>query len=243
MSVADNSDRGDRSINSSNIGSPQKTKKQKQRKSSNDFTLLELSKLSKQEAPDGIAEEDGEETPITNNQLPVFKRNNSRNQDGKSTQVIECNSSRINLTQDDNKVLEKSKNPATEVLTPSGKKQLSLFATNTNSTTNPKEQNILQTAYAINYSQYDQSNDQSQHTGRVAIPDFSVKKTPLKYSIPKKEDMILQQEDSPKVQAEEYNISPYSRSRAEKRYSNGSGSIYSSGPVKMNDNAYDPAQN
>ena len=55
--------------------------------------------------------------------------------------------------------------------------------------------------------------------------------------------MALQQDESPLVQAEEYNISPYSKSKAEKRYSTGSGTVYSSGLGKPGDNAYDPAQN
>ena len=65
----------------------------------------------------------------------------------------------------------------------------------------------------------------------------------MKYSIPKKEDMALQQDESPLVQAEEYDVSPYSKSKAEKRYSTSSGIFYSSGSVKPGDNAYDPAQN
>ena len=68
--------------------------------------------------------------------------------------------------------------------------QRSLFASNLIPNIKAKEENILSTAYAINYNTFNHTEEPSQNSGRVAIPDFSVKKNPIKYSIPKKEDMM-----------------------------------------------------
>ena len=75
--------------------------------------------------------------------MPNFQRDNSRNQVVNSVQM-ECNSSRVNFAQED-KLIDKPNNPATEIMTPSDKKQLSLLY---NSKDNPnykinKEENIL----------------------------------------------------------------------------------------------------